>query len=109
MGTEIGLGTVPNIDIEKMFPYLPDLAMFEGTGVPGAPEAEHAPGPDSTLTGRFFKHALIVPGVLHTLHNATHDITNNMISFDVFYTLHKQFCCFMKYKRERLVATCFAQ
>ena len=58
-----------------------------------------------------FSSALLVPGLMHVLHNAVRDVTKVLESYDWFFQAFSVFCNFCKHKpnRDRIVGQCFAK
>ncbi len=84
---------------------------------PGCPREHIGPNPDGALDpagvldepARFFASAIPIPGVMHILHNAAKDVTDNMPGFKTFWEPFSVFCKFMKKKpnRDRVIGRCF--
>jgi hypothetical protein len=60
---------------------------------------------------RLFCHMLAIPGMMHVLHNAVHDVKKALEFFPWFMKSFKVFCRFMKKKfyRDRVIGICFSQ
>jgi hypothetical protein len=58
----------------------------------------------------FFAVAVPIPGIMHILHNAAKDVTDNMYNFNAFWVPLNVFCNFMKKKpnRDRVIGQCFS-
>lgn len=108
LGTEASLGTMPAVSIPDLFPHLPE-------DLSGEMEFDYNPGrclqqgPMVADPGeRFFKQAMTSPGILHIIHNATHDVLTSMKGHASWQDQHKLLTQFLgaKWNRERFVAKC---
>ncbi len=100
-GTESLITDIPNIDVEDLFPHWLDVTRD------GGDEPPNEVGESSSHPFQF-PFALRIPGCLHILHNATHDITDHMCSFSRWQPMCHQVARLLirRYSRERFVATC---
>ena len=106
-GVESGIADVHSVDLDAMFPHLTDLTED--------PEHLNLVSCDAPALGaaadihHLMPLAIWVPGALHMLHGAAHELTNGLAHFDeIYYPMLADFTNFFKHQwtRERFVAQC---
>ena len=80
LGTEASLGSMPPVSLTELFPHL----VFDIEGqlefeFDPARVLQQAPQPAANGQERFFKQAVVSPGILHIIHTATQDVLTSIL------------------------------
>ena len=106
-GTESLVADLPDVDIQKLLPYLAGAAGEDADvnlrALDGEPESKG----DERLF--LFQYCLVVPGLLHILHGATEKLMGVLKEATAYMATFNVLVHFLgsNYHRDRLVATCF--
>ena len=109
LGTEASLGSMPPVSLTELFPHL----VFDIEGqlefeFDPALVLQQPPQPAANGQERFFKQAVVSPGILHIIHTATEDVLTSMQGHEAWQAQHKLLVNFLsaRWNRERFQAKC---
>ena len=86
LGTEKGVGDVPDLDVSAVLPQLNMMGYADDSGM-DAPCAETQECDTASSAAKFlFKNSLSLAGVLHALHGATKDLVDSMPNYEPFFS-----------------------